>query len=163
MSIKINVINKSTNNLPEYAKQFDAGMDLRADFTRGVSDKNMSGAAYDEVANVIHIFSGGRCIVPTGIFTAIPPGYEVQVRSRSGLAIKYGIIVLNSPGTVDSGYRNEWGVILMNCGDEVFTINQGDRIAQAVLAKVEQIEWNEVESLSDSDRGESGFGKSGIK
>ena len=163
MSTKIDVINKSPNNLPVYAKQFDAGMDLRADFTRGVSDKTMSGAAYDEVANTIILFSGGRCIVPTGIFTAIPPGYEVQVRSRSGLAIKYGVIVLNSPGTIDTGYRNEWGVILMNCGEEPFIINQGDRIAQAVLSKVEQIEWNEVEILSDSDRGESGFGNSGVK
>lgn len=101
MGIKINVINKSTNALPAYAKKNDAGLDLRADFTN-ISEKLMDGAAYDEINNKVIIFSGGRCIIPTGLYTAIPVGYEVQIRPRSGLAIKRGITVLNSPGTIDS-------------------------------------------------------------
>lgn len=161
--MKINVLNKSSNELPGYAKPGDSGMDLRADFSRGVSDKFMWGAAYDEVREVINLFSGGRCLVPTGIFASFPPGYEIQIRGRSGLALKSGIQVLNSPGTIDSSYRGEIGVILMNSSDEVFEIAHGDRIAQAILAKVSLIEWNLVESLDESDRGKTGFGDSGVK
>lgn len=161
--MKVNVINKSTNELPVYAKAGDSGVDVKADFSRGVSDKFMLGAAYDEERKVINLFSGGRLLVPTGLFTSFPPGYEIQVRPRSGLALKNGITVLNTPGTIDAGYRNELGVILFNSSDEVFEIAHGDRIAQLVLAKVSLIEWNEVESLDESDRGKSGFGDSGIK
>ena len=161
--MKVNVVNKSSNELPAYAKAGDSGIDVRADFSRGVSDQFMYGAAYDEIRNVIILFSGGRCLVPTGIFTSFPPGYEIQVRGRSGLALKSGIQVLNSPGTVDSSYRGELGVILFNTSDEVFEIAHGDRIAQIVLAKVSLIEWNEVESLDESDRGKGGFGSSGVK
>jgi dUTP pyrophosphatase len=100
--MKVNVINKSSNELPTYAKAGDWGQDIKADFSRGVSDKFMFGAAYDEKREVINLFSGGRCLIPTGIFTSFPPGYEIQVRSRSGLALKDGIIVLNSPGTIDA-------------------------------------------------------------
>lgn len=161
--MKINVVNKSTNSLPSYAKDGDAGMDIRADFSRGVQEQFMDGAAYDDERKVILLFSGGRCLVPTGIFTAIPKGYEIQVRPRSGLALKSGITVLNTPGTIDSGYRNEYGVILMNLSDELFEIAQGDRIAQIVLKKVEEIEWNLVTDLDESERGQTGFGDSGVK
>lgn len=161
--MKVNIINKSANALPVYAKVGDSGMDLRADFSRGVNDKFFDGAAYDEERNVILIFSGGRCLVPTGLFTSFLAGYEIQIRGRSGLALKNGIMVLNSPGTIDSGYRNEIGVILFNTSDEVFEVAQGDRIAQAILTKVSLIEWNEVSDLDDSSRGKTGFGDSGIK
>jgi dUTP pyrophosphatase len=161
--MKVNVINKSSNELPTYAKAGDWGQDVRADFSRGVSDKFMFGAAYDEEREVINLFSGGRCLIPTGIFTSFPPGYEIQVRSRSGLALKDGIIVLNSPGTIDPSYRGELGIILFNTSDEVFEIAHGDRIAQIGLVKVSLIEWNEVEALDESDRGKGGFGSSGIK
>ena len=160
--MEVKVINKSTNPLPTYAKEGDSGVDLRADLTL-LNEDLMVGAAYDEVRKTLIIFSGGRCIVPTGLYTSFPPGYEIQVRPRSGLAIKHGITVLNSPGTIDAGYRNEWGVIIMNLGDEPFEIQQGDRIAQAVLTKVGKIDWKEVESLDNSDRGLAGYGASGIK
>ena len=162
--MKVNVINKSTNDLPTYAKPGDSGMDIRADFSRGIGEKHpMHFAEYDEISKKILIFSGGRALIPTGIFTSFPPGYEIQVRPRSGLALKSGITVLNTPGTIDSGYRNELGVILMNLSDEVFEIEQGDRIAQIVLAKVSLIEWNQVLDLDVSDRGEGGLGSSGVK
>lgn len=161
--MKIDVINKSINDLPTYAKLGDAGMDIRADFSNGIKEDFMFGAAYDEMRETILVFSGGRCLVPTGIYTSFPAGYEVQIRPRSGLALKQGITVLNSPGTIDAGYRNEWGIIIQNLGDEVFEIKQGDRIAQAVLTKVEIVDWNVVETLDDSHRGQSGYGDSGIK
>ena len=161
--MKVNVINKGTNPLPSYAKSGDSGMDAMADFSRGVSEKFMHLAAYDEISKKIIVFSGGRVLVPTGLFTSFPPGYEIQVRPRSGLALKNGITVLNTPGTIDAGYRNELGVILFNSSDEVFEIAHGDRIAQLVLAKVSLIEWNEVESLDESDRGQGGLGSTGIK
>lgn len=161
--MKVNVINKSTNKLPEYAKAGDSGMDLRANFSNGLNEDLMWGCAFDDERKVLIMFSGGRCLVPTGLYTSFPPGYEVQVRPRSGLALKNGVTVVNAPGTIDSGYRNEWGVILMNLGDEPFEIQEGDRIAQAVLTKVSLIEWNEVESLDESDRGKTGYGDSGVK
>lgn len=160
--MKINVVNKSNNQLPFYAKEGDSGMDVRADFSRGVSDEFFNGAAYDDEREVIMLFSGGRCLVPTGIFTSFPKGYEIQVRPRSGLALKHGITVLNTPGTIDSGYRNEFGIILINLSDEIFEISHGDRIAQIVLNKVEEIEWNLVETLDESERGEGGFGHTGV-
>lgn len=160
--MKINIINKSNNPLPTYAKSGDSGMDVRADFSRGISSSSpMHFAEYDEISKKILIFSGGRALIPTGIFTSFPPGYEIQIRSRSGLALKNGIIVLNTPGTIDSGYRNEYGVILMNLSDEVFEIEHGDRIAQMILTKVSLIEWNEVDILDSSERGEGGFGSTG--
>ena len=161
--MKVNVINKSSNSLPVYAKAGDSGMDVMADFSKGINEKFMHHAAYDEIRQKILVFSGGRVLVPTGIFTSFPPGYEIQVRSRSGLALKQGVFVLNSPGTIDSGYRNEIGVILFNTSDEVFEIGHGDRIAQLVLAKVSLIEWNEVLDLDSSERGEGGFGSTGVK
>lgn len=159
--MKINIINKNPNGLPKYAKHGDSGMDLIADFSRGLNEDLMCGAAYDEIREKLLIFSGGRCLIPTGIFTSFPAGYEIQIRSRSGLALKDGVFVLNSPGTIDSGYTNEIGVVLFNTSDEVFEVGHGDRIAQAVLAKVSLIEWNLVDSLEKTDRNENGFGSTG--
>lgn len=160
--MEVKVINKSLNPLPVYAKDGDSGVDLRADFTN-LNEDLMFGAAYDDVRKVLIIFSGGRCIVPTGLHTSFPPGYEIQIRPRSGLAIKHGIMVVNSPGTIDSGYRNEWGVILMNLGEEPFEIKEGDRIAQAILTRVSKIDWKDVEQLDNSDRGLTGYGDSGVE
>lgn len=161
--MKVDVVNKSTNVLPSYAKPGDAGMDIRADFSQGVNEDFLFGAGYDEIRNVLIIFSGGRALVPTNLFTAIPEGYEVQIRPRSGLALKEGVTVLNTPGTIDAGYRNSWGVILMNLTDDVFEIEQGDKIAQAVLNKFETIEWNKVDVLPESERGLGGYGSTGVK
>ena len=159
--MKVNIINKNPNGLPKYAKFGYSGMDLMADFSRGLNEDLMWGSAYDEEREKLLIFSGGRCLIPTGIYTSFPPGSEIQVRSRSGLALKSGVFVLTTTGTVDSCYRNEIGVILFNTSNEVFEVSQGDRIARAVLTKVSLIEWNEVESLDETDRGEGGFGSTG--
>lgn len=161
MSVKVEVINKSTNPLPEYATLQSAGMDLQADFSNGISDKFFDGAAYDEERKTIIIFSGGRALIPTGLFTAIPEGYEMQIRPRSGLALKNGITVLNTPGTIDGDYRNGWGVVLINLSNSEFEVSHGDRIAQAVLNKFETVEWVSVETLSETERGLGGFGSTG--
>lgn len=115
------------------------------------------------VAKTIEIKPGGRCLIPTGLFVALPEGYEAQVRPRSGLALKQGITVLNSPGTIDADYRGEIGVILINNSLEPVRLQDGERIAQLVIAKHEQAEWDEVEELPSTDRGEGGFGHSGVK
>ena len=161
--MKVNVINDSVNELPKYAKQGDSGMDLRANFSDGYDEDLAFRCAWDDVSEVLRMFPGGRCAIPIGLYTSFPPGYEIQVRSRSGLAIKYGVKVINSPGTIDSCFRGQWCVLLENSGEDEFEVKQGDRIAQAVLAKVSLIEWNEVENLEASDRGVGGFGHSGVK
>ena len=165
--VKVSIINKSKNALPVYAKKGDSGFDLMADFS-GIT-KSSDIVAFNSYASWkenslerITIRPGGRVIIPTNIFTAIPIGYEIQVRPRSGLAIKKGITVLNTPGTIDSGYRNGWGVILMNMGSENFDVHQGDKIAQGVLMKVEEVEWNEVSELPESERDMGGFGHTGV-
>ena len=148
--IKVEVYNKSRNELPKYATEFSAGLDLMANI---------------EGEDRIIIFPSERRIVPTGLHVAIPEGYEIQIRPRSGLAAKKGIGVLNSPGTIDSDYRGEIGVILINTGEEAIKISNGERIAQAVLCEVPQIEWSTVsrlEDLSATDRGQGGFGSTGI-
>ena len=142
--MKIKVVNSSPNELPKFATEDSAGMDLRAD-----------------LAEEISINPGQRCIVSTGIKIAIPPGYEAQIRPRSGLAIKHGVIVLNSPGTIDADYRGDIGVILINLGQEPFLIKSGDRIAQMIINKFERFEWNQSETLDETLRGEGGFGHSG--
>ena len=163
--MKVQVINKSANELPKYETPQSAGMDLKADLW-SIQEKFLFGAQVvhnvDNTIAGIQILPGGRALIPTEIYTAIPMGYEVQVRPRSGLALKHGITVLNTPGTIDADYRNGWGVILMNQGTEPFEVRQGDRIAQAVLAKVEQIEWEEVEELESTERA-GGFGSTGAK
>ena len=142
--VKISVVNKSSFELPSYQSALAAGLDLRAN----LSDK-------------IVISPMERKLIPTGLFIALPQGYEAQIRPRSGLAIKYGITVLNSPGTIDSDYRGEIGIILINLSNERFVVNSGDRIAQMVISKHEQIKWEVIESLPKSNRGEKGFGSTG--
>ena len=142
----INIINKSAHALPNYETIASAGMDLRANITQSITLKPLE-----------------RAIIKTGLFMALPIGYEAQVRPRSGLAAKNGITVLNAPGTIDADYRGEIGVILVNLSTETFTIQNGDRIAQLVIAKHERAEWIEVEELSETSRGEGGFGSTGVK
>ncbi len=142
--MKINIINKSSHLLPHYETIASAGMDLRAHIVDAMVLKPLE-----------------RKIIPTGLFMELPVGYEAQVRPRSGLAAKHGISVLNSPGTIDADYRGEIGVILVNLSNDIFTVNNGDRVAQMVIAKHERAEWNEVLSLSETSRGEGGFGSTG--
>lgn len=142
--MKINIINKSQHDLPEYATTASAGVDLRANL-----DQSMLVQPLEKV------------IVPTGLFMEIPIGYEAQVRPRSGLAFKHGITVLNSPGTIDADYRGEIKVILINLSQESFTIENGERIAQMVIAAHEQAEWVEVNELGTTERGAGGFGSTG--
>ena len=144
--MKINIINKSNHALPHYETIASAGMDLRANILEPITLKPL-----------------GRTIVKTGLFIELPIGIEAQVRPRSGLAAKKGITVLNSPGTVDADYRGEIGVILVNLSNEDFIIENGERIAQLVIAKHERADWEEVESLSETTRGEGGFGSTGVK
>lgn len=143
--MKVQIINKSKHALPSYATIASAGMDLRANIDEPIVLKPLQ-----------------RCLVPTGLFMALPVGYEAQVRPRSGLAIKKGITVLNSPGTVDADYRGEVCVILVNLSAEEFVIEDGERIAQMVIARHEQVEWETVEVLDDTERGAGGFGHSGV-
>lgn len=144
MTIKI--INKSAHELPNYETIASAGMDLRANISEPITLKSLE-----------------RTIVKTGLFIELPIGYEAQVRPRSGLAAKKGITVLNSPGTIDADYRGEIGVILVNLSKEDFVIENGERIAQLIIAKHERAEWQEVQELSETSRGEGGFGSTGVK
>lgn len=140
----IRVINKSKNNLPAYETLHAAGMDLRADIEAPVSLKPLE-----------------RKLVPTGLYIELPEGFEAQIRPRSGLAYKHGISIVNAPGTIDADYRGEIGVLLVNLSDQVFEINTGDRIAQMVVARHERVEWQEVESLTETTRGAGGYGHTG--
>lgn len=144
--MKVEVINKSRFPLPAYATEMSAGLDLKADIDEPVILSPLQ-----------------RAMVPTGIYLALPEGTEAQVRPRSGLAAKYGISVLNAPGTIDADYRGEVKVILVNLSNETFTVNPGERIAQLVLARYERVEWSEVENLDETARGEGGFGSTGRK
>lgn len=161
--MKVQIVNDSMNPLPKYATDSSSGVDLMADFSLGMKEEFFECAAYDEVSDSILIFTGGRALIPTNIRVSIPKGFEIQIRPRSGLALKHGISVLNTPGTIDSDYTGQIGVILINFSDEVFSIKQGDRIAQAVLNKVSLIEWEEVSTLTNTKRGDGGFGHTGIK
>ena len=142
--MKINIINKSSHNLPSYETIASVGMDLRAYIEQDIILKPLE-----------------RSIISTGLFMELPVGYEAQVRPRSGLAAKYGLTVLNSPGTIDADYRGEIGVILINLSNTDFTIKNGERVAQMVIAKHERAEWNPVQSLSETSRGFGGFGSTG--
>ena len=144
--MKVKVINKSKHALPAYATEGSAGMDLRANIGEPIILRPME-----------------RRLIPTGIYIALPMGYEAQVRPRSGLALKHGISVCNTPGTVDCDYRNEIGVILINLGQEDFVVNDGERIAQMVIAKYERAEWEPVEELDETERGLGGYGHTGVK
>lgn len=143
-SMKIQVINESHHPLPQYATVQSAGLDLRANLDTSITLLPME-----------------RRLIPTGLRIALPQGYEAQVRPRSGLALKHGITLLNTPGTIDADYRGEIGIILVNLSTEPFSIADGDRIAQLVIARYEQAEWTEVSSLDVTERGEGGFGHSG--
>ena len=141
----VSIINKSKNELPKYQTLISAGMDLRANIDEPIIIKPLQ-----------------RIVVNTGLFISLEPGYEAQIRPRSGLALNKGITVINSPGTIDADYRGEIGVILINLSDSSFEINSGDRIAQMIIAKHETISWRVVEKLDKSDRGNKGFGSTGI-
>ena len=143
--MEVKIINRSKHQLPSYATALSAGMDLRANLDTPIVLQPLE-----------------RALIPTGLFLALPQGYEAQVRPRSGLAIKKGITVLNSPGTIDADYRGEVCVILVNLSNEPFTITDGERIAQMVIARHEQVEWCECEVLDETDRGAGGFGHTGV-
>lgn len=142
--MKVQIINKSHHPLPAYATTQSAGMDIRANLSEPVELKPLE-----------------RKLIPTGLYIALPDGYEVQMRPRSGLAIKHGITLLNTPGTIDADYRGEIGVILVNLSNEPFVINDGERICQMVIASYQQVEWEAVEVLDDTERGAGGFGHTG--
>jgi dUTP pyrophosphatase len=144
--MKVNIVNRSRFPLPHYATVHSAGLDLRADL---------------EQSQVLMPLE--RTLVPTGLFIELPEGFEAQVRPRSGLAAKHGISIVNTPGTIDPDYRGEIKVILVNLSDVPFTLEPGERIAQMVIARFEHISWNEVETLSETVRGEGGFGHTGVK
>jgi dUTP pyrophosphatase len=144
--MNIKIINKSNHELPNYETSASAGMDLRANLSESITLQPLD-----------------RKIIPTGLFLELPIGIEAQVRPRSGLAAKKGVTVLNAPGTIDADYRGEVGVILVNLSNEPFTIENGERIAQMVIAQHERAEWSLVNSLSETARGEGGFGSTGVK
>lgn len=144
--MKVKIINKSQWPVPQYATPQSAGVDLRANTDKEIVLEPLC-----------------RAIIPTGLYLEIPAGYEAQVRPRSGLAAKRGVTVLNAPGTIDADYRGEVGVILVNLSNDPFTIVPGERVAQMVFARHEQVEWVEVESLEESERGAGGFGSTGVK
>ena len=142
--MKVQIINKSKHDLPQYATPLSAGMDLRANLDAPVTLKPLQ-----------------RCLISTGLYIALPDGYEAQIRPRSGLALKKGITLLNTPGTIDADYRGEIGVILVNLSAEDFVVEDGERIAQMVIARYEKAEWTEVEILDETERGAGGFGHTG--
>lgn len=142
--MKIKIINKSHHPLPAYQTNQSAGMDIRANLTEPIELKPLE-----------------RKLIPTGLYIALPDGYEAQIRPRSGLAIKHGITLLNTPGTIDADYRGEIGVIMVNLSNDPFVINDGERICQMVVAQYQQIEWQTVESLDETERGAGGFGHTG--
>lgn len=146
-TIKVKIINRSHHPLPAYATPGSAGMDVRAYLPDGpIVLKPME-----------------RALIPTGLYMQLPQGYECQIRPRSGLAIKHGISLVNTPGTVDSDYRGEIGVIMINLGSEDFTVNDGERICQMVIARYDRVEWEQVERIDETVRGDGGFGHSGTE
>ena len=144
--VTVKVINNSNNSLPQYATIDSAGLDLRANISEPIVIKPLE-----------------RKLIPTGLHISLPKGYEMQIRPRSGMAIKHGITCINTPGTIDSDYRGDIGVGLINLSNESFTVNPGDRISQGVLNKVEQINWVEVSKLDETERASGGYGHTGIK
>ena len=144
--LNVQIINKSKHPLPAYATELSAGMDIRANLNEPISLAPMQ-----------------RCLVPTGLYIALPEGFEAQVRPRSGLALKKGITLLNTPGTIDADYRGEVGIIVLNASDKPFTIEDGERICQMVVKEYCRVEWNEVDSLDETERGAGGFGHTGVK
>ena len=162
--MKVQVVRTTLNELPRYETPESAGCDLRADLNY-IQEKFLFGAelvfTLDNVVDELIIYPGGRALVPTGLKMALPAGFEAQVRPRSGLALKYGVTVLNTPGTIDSDYRGDIGVVLMNNSTEPFHVRTGDRIAQLVIAKHEQVQFIPVDELNETSRGTGGFGSTG--
>ena len=146
MSVQVSIINRSHHALPSYSTPLSAGMDIRANLDEPIT-----------------LQPGERRLIPTGLFIALPEGYEAQIRPRSGLAIKKGITVLNSPGTIDADYRGEIGIIIINHSDEAFVIEDGERVGQMVVARYNRVEWNETDSLDETERGAGGFGHTSVK
>lgn len=144
--MEVKIVNKSKHPLPSYATELSAGMDLRANISEDIVLKPLQ-----------------RVLVPTGLYISLPKGFEAQIRPRSGLALKSGITLLNTPGTIDADYRGEIGVIMVNLSDKDFVIKDGERIAQMVIARYESVQWSEVSELDATERGEGGFGHSGVK
>ena len=144
-NVKVKIINKSSTTLPSYSTSSSAGMDLLANLSEPVTLKPLE-----------------RALIPTGIYIQLPQGYECQIRPRSGLALKHGISLVNTPGTIDADYRGEIGVILINLSNEPFVVNHGERICQMVVTNYSSVNWCEVESLEDSERGAGGFGHTGV-
>ena len=144
--MKVRIINKSHHPLPGYATPLSAGMDIRANLSESVVLKPLE-----------------RKLIPTGLYISLPEGYEAQMRPRSGLALKHGITLLNTPGTIDADYRGEVGIIVLNSSDKPFTIEDGERICQMVVKEYCRVEWNEVDSLDETERGAGGFGHTGVK
>jgi dUTP pyrophosphatase len=144
--MKVKIVNKSKNQLPDYKTEMSAGMDLRANIETEILLKPLE-----------------RKLIPTGLFVELPKSYEAQIRPRSGLALKHGISVLNTPGTIDADYRGEIGVILVNLSNENYTIQPGERICQMIIAKHETVQWEQVEILAETERGAGGFGHTGTK
>ena len=163
--MKIQLIKNTNNELPKYETAESAGCDLRADLCN-IPEKFIfhSAVVYnlDNTVDYLRIYPGGRALIPTGLKMALPIGYEGMVRPRSGLALKHGITVLNTPGTIDADYRGDVGVVLINHGTEPFDVRQGDRIAQLVINKIEQVEFEIVDALDDTARGTGGFGSTNI-
>lgn len=146
MSVKVSIINRSHHALPSYSTPLSAGMDIRANLEAPIT-----------------LQPGERKLIPTGLFIALPEGYEAQIRPRSGLAIKHGITVLNSPGTIDADYRGEIGIIIINHSDKAFVIEDGERVGQMVVARYERVAWDETDTLDETERGAGGFGHTGVK
>ena len=144
--MKVRIINKSHHPLPGYATPLSAGMDIRANLSESVVLKPLE-----------------RKLIPTGLYISLPEGYEAQMRPRSGLALKHGITLLNTPGTIDADYRGEVGIIVLNASDKPFTIEDGERICQMVVKEYCRVEWNEVDNLDETERGAGGFGHTGVK
>lgn len=144
-NVSVKIINRSRHQLPEYATALSAGMDIRANIDEPVTLQPLE-----------------RRLIPTGLFISLPEGYECQIRPRSGLALRHGISLVNTPGTIDADYRGEIGVILVNISSEPFVINDGERIAQMVVSRYSRVEWQSVDSLDVTDRGEGGFGHTGV-
>ena len=171
--MKVQVINKSENQLPKYETPQSAGMDIRADFSRVTPENPVKIYGDGEIifkgdlhnVTMLRLEPGSRALIPTGLFTKIPEGYEVQLRPRSGLAIKKGLTLINTPGTIDCSYKNMWGIPVINLGFETIWIEDGERICQGVLNEITHIEWenvNSLDKLTGEDRG-GGFGHSGTK
>jgi len=160
--MNVYIVNKSNNLIPKYQHEGDAGFDLMANLADNCGVEHLIKSEDGRIKNHVILGALSRRLIPTGIYVQLPSGYELQIRPRSGLSINYGLTILNAPGTIDCGYTGEIGIILFNSTNESFIINDGDRVAQAVLSKFETANFIETEELDKTSRGTAGFGSSGI-